>query len=695
MSQARTEENAVIEQPGADYLAWNDALASHFFSPEAAGTSVYLFVTDEVLTEVGRSLGGGRDEFIEAIRTGPSGATRPNHCQRALQIATGWRAGAFKVPPYLAYLGLFVLAGGHEGEFDPRSYYPRLWELLGEPGAGAPPSFERMWELWEDLESWTVRDRQGNLGIFEARPLGGKIHIGLPLAQTVLTEAERRALPTIFVQAGLDVGTLPSHRELRRALLQGRALLRRQTARSLESGPGSFSEALIDVVSDEFINWDGEVPLTSPGNSSQSLRELSAGLRLCLSVDKVSRQARATLRCRSRRDLPDDGLLLTSSMITQSLTCTEFLPGWSHALATSPAGGEFAPPTSVWSHGMTLSSASPRWTVRLRPAHIRAFVEGHSQQLPGLVEVRELSRGIPFYLAFPEALWPKLEPWIAADCDHWTQLELTGGLPAGWMFGSIRDARTDTGIRAVDDGLGFPDRRVLRVVGGVRAGVGIGFFDFAPPHLVLDGFVPGDTVFCGDSELNEDPANPHTYLLPAGLAPDKRIGLEVRNGEDIIVRRSLYLLSGFPWRLDSPVATFDQYGRPQATVEPEGIAGATVRASEHEPFVSDLLRTPGLGPPVSRIYFIGKAPGEIAAWPKDSLPEWPAIWAIPFGRRGRAVYCGDSVNAAAPSARRRPERARMKLWHHVLWQSRRKITPPKERTLKALWREYREVARGA
>jgi len=139
-----------------------------------------------------------------------------------------------------------------------------------------------------------VRDRQGGLGIFVARALGGKIHIGLPLAQTVLTEAERRALPTIFVQAGLEAGTLPSDRELRRALVQGRPLLRRQTVRSLE-GSGGFSDALFDVVSEEFLNWDGEVPSMSA--SRQSSREVSGGLRICLSVDKVSKQACATVRC--------------------------------------------------------------------------------------------------------------------------------------------------------------------------------------------------------------------------------------------------------------------------------------------------------------------------------------------------------------------------------------------------------------
>jgi len=582
----------VSEPTGTDYLAWNDALARHFFSPEVAGRPVYLFVTDDVLSQVGRVFGGGPEDFLQAIRAGPAGATRATHCQRARQIGAGWRAKNFQYPPYLAYLGLFVLAGGHEGNFDPRSYYPRLWELLGEQGAGTPPSFEHMWELWEDLESWSVRDRQGGLGIFVARALGGKIHIGLPLAQTVLTEAERRALPTIFVQAGLEAGTLPSDRELRRALVQGRPLLRRQTVRSLE-GSGGFSDALFDVVSEEFLNWDGEVPSMSA--SRQSSREVSGGLRICLSVDKVSKQARATVRCWSRREFPDDGLLLTLPTIAEPLTCTAFLPGWSHALVTTPEGAEFAPSPAAWTAGLTLTSAAPPWTMRLRPARVRAFVEGRSEQLPGLVEVPELSRDVPFYLAFPESAWPTLEPWIDADCDGWTQLELTSGIPAGWMFGSVRNARTDTGLRAVDERLGFPDRRALRLVGGVRAGPGIAFFDFAPPHLVLDGSAPGDIVACDDCELSEDQVSPHTYSLPDGLAADTRIGLEVRNGSDTVVKRSLYLLSGFPWRLEEPVAIVDEYGQPQASTGPTTITGATVQAAEHAPFVADLLRTPGLG----------------------------------------------------------------------------------------------------
>jgi len=167
----------VSEPTGTDYLAWNDALARHFFSPEVAGRPVYLFVTDDVLSQVGRVFGGGPEDFLQAIRAGPAGATRATHCQRARQIGAGWRAKNFQYPPYLAYLGLFVLAGGHEGNFDPRSYYPRLWELLGEQGAGTPPSFEHMWELLSTAIWMSSRVASGGPRWWPSKVLGSRCHL--------------------------------------------------------------------------------------------------------------------------------------------------------------------------------------------------------------------------------------------------------------------------------------------------------------------------------------------------------------------------------------------------------------------------------------------------------------------------------------------------------------------------------------
>jgi hypothetical protein len=54
-------------EAGSRYLPWNDTIASRFFNPEHAEEPVYLFVTQEVLAEVGQQLDESLDDFIAAI----------------------------------------------------------------------------------------------------------------------------------------------------------------------------------------------------------------------------------------------------------------------------------------------------------------------------------------------------------------------------------------------------------------------------------------------------------------------------------------------------------------------------------------------------------------------------------------------------------------------------------------------------
>lgn len=157
-------------------------------------------------------------------------------------------------------------------------------------------------------------------------------------------------------------------------------------------------------------------------------------------------------------------------------------------------------------------------------------------------------------------------------------------------------------------------------------------------------------------------------------------------------RSSIYLLSGFSWRLEAPIVGLDRCG--QMAADGSGAAGAIVPWAPAGGFVQDVFRTPGLGVDASRVYFLGRYPGEVACWPRDPLPEWSPVWAIPFGaRRGRALFCGMSVPDSGPWTRRQVSGQRGKLWKSVLWRHRRHITPPREPELKLLWRRYREAAR--
>jgi hypothetical protein len=676
----------------APYVAWNDALADRFFQPSAAGQQVYLYVTENVIGEVGRLLGGGVGEFRAAVRAGPPGTTRSGHCQRALQVARGWRGRGLAYPPYVAYLSLFVLAGGHEGHFAPHAYYPRLWELLGEPGEGSPPSFHRMIELWDDLERWSIQDCAGQLGIFEARNVGEWIHVGLPLAQTVLTEAERRMLPKVFADAHLDPDIPPSTRELQRALVEfGRTVMRPRTLAAIERGPDAFKRALLDTVADDFLAWDGGSAAASDGGQP---KEVWAGLRLCLAVDRVAGTARVSIRFHSKREIPEEGLEFAGAGVR--LRGEEYAPGWSSPIADATTGRDFTPPQPAWASGMALGDTKHGWKVRLRPARLRIFVEGAAEGLPDLIEAVRLPLRRPFYLAFRAADWPSLREWVQRDCCDWRELAMSSGLPAGWTFAAVGEARTDQGLRALDAALALPDRVSVRVVGGIRRSTaGNTFLAFAPPRLVVDGAGPDDVICCGDRVLEDDSDAPGTYELPKDLADDTRTVIEVRRGDDTIRRVSLYLIAGFPWRFDAPLVFFDGLDRLiDGSSKSGGIVGAAVPPVE-EPLLPDLLRTPGLSSAASRVYFVGNAPGAISIWPAEPLPAWKPVWAIPFGERGRAIYCGEALSAARPTAQRRGSRKQLALWRRVLWRWRKKITLPQDKHLKALWRQYREAARDA
>lgn len=670
------------------YIAWNNALATRFFLPEAVGRPVYLFVTSEVISEVGQTIGQGREEFLAAVRAGPPGVTRSGHCQRALQVADGWRVRGLDYPPFIAYLALFVLAAGHEGDYAPQAYYPRLWGLLGEERTDPVPSFDRMLELWDDLEQWSVHDRRGELGVFEARIVGGKIHVGLPLAQTILTGAERTALPRMFADAQLDPSRAATSRELLRTLVvYGSNYLRSRTMRALEHGSEAFREALLDAVAEDFSSWDGSAPSVV---EDQPAGSVFAGLRLCLAVDRVAGTIKTSLRVVARRDYPDEPLKLVG-LASEVLECVEFYDGWSTPVRRLGSEVDYEPDQLAWESGLVGTDERVGWRVALEPAQVRIFIDGQRSMVPGLVEVLEMPRDEPFYIAFGDTAAGIIGEWLEADSDGWTPLGIATGLPSGWTLGAVARASSDRGVSEVRPGLGHPDRLSIKLVGGVRASRRNTYFSFAPPRLVIHGASATHQVRVDDRPVASSANSASTYELPDDLPADSRIGIEVLDGDDVVRRLSFYLVSGARWRFDNPPVTVDQFGD-----KAEGgiVCGAAVTALNEDNFPQDLLRTPGLGRPQGTVYFIGRRRGEIAVWPDDRDPRLQAVWAVPFRRRGRAIFCGSSLADADPLPEWVGDGSQRNLWHSLLWRRRREITPPSNRAEKSLWRHYRRSARG-
>jgi hypothetical protein len=70
-----------------DYMAWNNAIGARFFNPDRAGSRVFLYVTTEVVAEVGAPHNADLSDFVAAVKTGPPWITWRGRgiCQQALQ----------------------------------------------------------------------------------------------------------------------------------------------------------------------------------------------------------------------------------------------------------------------------------------------------------------------------------------------------------------------------------------------------------------------------------------------------------------------------------------------------------------------------------------------------------------------------------------------------------------------------------
>lgn len=670
-----------------DYLKWNNSIAAHFFKNEMAGRSVHLYVTEELITDIGQNYCADFSDFIEAIKTGLPGAKRKGLCVKALETQENWLR-ELDYPPYIGYLALFVLAAGIEGDFATHSYYPRLRTLLGEePTTGQYPSFDRMSKLWEDLEKWSNEDKSGELGIFNSNSVGKRNHIGLPIAQTLLTEKERRALPAIFAAADLDPISYPAEGEIARLLVKhGRKQLRKRTLDLLKETRDSeeLRQALLEWIIDELRDWDGTA-------EDSGKTQIYGILRLCCKLDSIAKRATLSLRCSTKHEFPEEDLLLFLEDNSPAFSCYEDSGGLSSPLICESDGKPLVGCEFDWLQGVKMRSADSKWCFKLPASPIRVFVNGDTQGLPGIVEVRQLPTQQPFYLAAHEHCLELLTIWGELSCQGFEKLQIIDGLPSRWHFFKAQAACSDEDIKKEYPILAFPTNIRLELTGGIRVERGNKFFKFAPPKLILQGGSESIKVYC-NNRLLDSRNSAGNYELPADTPAETKLLIEACCGEDIIRRCSLLFVENYSLPSQSNAQQFDRFGKLHTSDnESASVAGALVRGVDFPDFnFNTFLPIQGK----QRIFYVGKEPGQIAICPAESLPtDWEPVWAISKGRhRGQAMFCGTNLAESQPLMSKCKDRKKMREWKEILWYDRKIIYPPDRSNLKALWKLFQKEA---
>lgn len=703
-----------------DYQSWNHLIASHFFKPENEGLPVYIYVSKDLLDDVGRPHGVDWEDFIKAVKKGPSEVKSRGICEKALEIFDKWKYGRRNSPPYIAYLALFVLAAASdEDENSQHCYYPRLRELLGEKKATIQyPRFSEMQKLWKDLEKWSSKDKKENLGVFKSRTVGGNIHIGFPISQTLLTDTERKELHNIFPKIqylyGGEKNFLPSF-----VIKYGEDVLRRRTLRLLESNSNQdkeLAQAILEIIGEEFKHWqqrEKEKSANKSGEKSPILQirktpkaekisensqllqvkaktstpeipktnKIQGSLRLCCRLDTTAEEVRMTLRCQTKHELPQNGLYLKCDTQAEFI-CEKHTPHWSSDLKFK--GKWLNAAEFDWSN-LKFSSVDQKWNFKLLDFPVRVLVNGSQLGLPGLVEVKHLPKDEPFYLMVLETDCDLIENWgKSEECKGFAKLKITKGLPLGWCFFKFEAASSNKMVKHLADNLQFQRQVNLCWQHGIEIEKDK-YFYFAPPKVGLKNVQECVEVYCNEQILTGFEG---VYELPLNVPIGEELLIKLLVDEEIIESKYLLLENNFSWPDEMPEELFDGFGEFQKDIKNtnSGIIGALVHNFEAPLFELNSL------PPVEEgqeIIFVGREIGQIAKGP-NKPKDWSAVWAIYKGKSfAKAIFCGYSLNDSEPLSRKNSKK--LGEWKRFFTENGNKVIIDNP-SINSLWKKYQKEA---
>ncbi|PAP74811.1 hypothetical protein B1759_16680 [Rubrivirga sp. SAORIC476] len=596
----------------------------------------------------------------------------------------------YRYPPYIPDLALSVLAAGHggESEFSTASYYPRLFDLLGErPVPGGYPHFDQLRDVWLDLERWANIDERGRLGTFRVLTTSSnRVHVGIPIAQTLLAEREREALKRAFAAVGLQPSFPPVESVLGAIALKHVGTdLRPRTRRLLhpDTPDEELRIALLEAISDELEDWDGVAVARDDGDALR--RSRSGALALSLHVPLLG-APRVSLRCVASGTVPEEGWDVVVPKLGRG-ACVEAAAGWSTAVEADD--GALSPALLDWTSPITAADDGHGVTFRRAGSRVVLFVSGESVGVDGYVESNRLPLGEPFFVAVEGASSAAVEEWGSASCDGFKGV-FAQSLPEGWGLYRADAARSDEGVGMHFSALSAPETVQLSLVGGVRLGRTAEYFSFSPPSLRVQSARPV-TVRVGSTVVGEA-VETGTLSIPPAVLSAGAIRVEVVEGDEVVKAREFFVHDEFALA-PSEGPQFNVYGEVSGGANGTVYRGVTVHPTPPSPRSFNVL--PELPSFTSRrVVLLGRGVGEVAVWPKEPLPTgWAAIWTVPVEKRGRAAYCGPTESVPSPQRRAGANLRKAKEWKKWLYQWRKKIDPPRQNGLGKAWKEYVSFAR--
>jgi hypothetical protein len=611
------------------YEAWNRALAGRFFRPEYANRPVYLSADDEEIEELADTVGveeqEALDSFVTAVRREFSSSLTYGLYEGFLKARREWRkSGAQGPPPYAALLALTVLAGSHMAR-DPvagvasHNYYVRYNELIGRPpDGGQPPGFDGLQSLWEDLDRWLQEDCGERLGRSTVRPHPTLSHVGYPISQCLLREADRRRLTEFFRAAELEPGDEINAAELftlLRSWARPGCGLSSPAIGVIEAASDSVAEEIAELVKGEFGAWGGEL-LDERGRRR-------AEVALVLEVKQGGHWIKASFWPRRPEGFPAQ--LEVAPRSGERVRMQAVSPAWYGPLAAEVRNRDLE-------KGLVLEGED--FSLAYQPARVVPLRA--SEDLGRWVAVRQVRAAEPHCVVSHTAVLDAVRGFLGDHAEPgWRELPGTGNLPEGWrVFDSVTISSPASPQEAHLRPLAPRFGTTSRLEGGLRVGRGQ-YLTGGEPDLwitVAEGDRPA--VVLDGEPLAVEERIARLRLSEQGLDPGEH-RIEIGG-----LTRHFTTSAGFPVAAPSGAGSLGHVlrrGRGYAPLAagpqllPGGeqeagtvrVSGAAARAREED--LPAPLEPPILLPAGFRSYtVIGRVPGEVLEVTQPRRPAWLA-----------------------------------------------------------------------
>ena len=673
------------------YLEWNDAIASYFFNENKSGQRMWFSAEKDLIGKIAKENNTTFEEFIKVVKLGPdeikNDLKQNNVCKKAHKIFKKWESdkSQFKYPPYTAYLALFVLAVSHgrnNEDFSEIAYYPRLNELIGENLS--TQDFKNIPDLWEDLEKWTLEDKQGGFGEFHLDIYGGRLYVGILYYQVVLTKEDQQHLPEIFWKMGWDSDSIPTEAEILQALKRYKQKLSNRTQKRIEKGRLDFRSQLCNRFLEELKNYDeDQIEETSAGRHQKRGQIL-----ICLNdIDQTAKTVKVSFRCKKANGLPDEDFILKNEN-----------KEWQVPPPSSTISG-FIQEFSIkdWAKDFSASITDDnKYHFHYKGEKYKIFTKGSELEVDGWVSGQRYTPDELFYLAVHSDLVEKVQRWGQKECDKFQKLNDFTGLPTNWHLFKIKGVKNDSLIKDSIPALAIDEHSKIHFEGGIRLSKGNQFFDFALPQVKVIGCRDQDPetfykVNNEEKKLIPSGKSSYSFLLPKDIPYNERIKIILKGSDSRLPTKSHLML------VKTQLEKFNEYSNGYAmdrfgNLKEENENNQLLQGT-YGPYLQhkeDYTRFPNIElPTYGKIYWIGDTPGQTSVSWTDL--KWTANWMIHFKTHKKAIvyYMGQETNSP-DKIKDNFSKNQIKLWKKVVWHSRKRIqiNPQSKKSDKQKWKDF-------